>query len=63
MSLKLLKLAVIVSDAQAAAHVGGEVNRTVRVFDLTLEAHTYIVNNRGQPYVDISLALCEDDTP
>ena len=55
-----MKIAVIVADATHAVHVGGEVVRTVRMFDLPDEIAAYIRSNEDG-YISVSLAL--DKTP
>jgi len=54
-----MKIAVIVSDATHAVHVGGEVIRTVRQFDAPYELVEYI-KKQTSDYVSISLAFVED---
>lgn len=55
-----MQIAVIVADATHAVHVGGEVVRTVRMFELPEEISSYIRSQEGG-YVTVSLAL--DKTP
>lgn len=54
-----MKVAVIVSDFGAAANIGGDVERTVRTFDLPPEVAEYIAAKRGQ-WTTVTLAVAED---
>jgi len=54
------RLAVIVSDAVHIVNVGGELVRTVRMFDLPDEITDYIKRNTGS-YLSISVAI-EDNS-
>lgn len=56
MTKEWIRLAVVVSEFGAAANVGGEVERTVKVFDLPPEIEEYIANSRGQ-WSTVSLAI------
>jgi len=53
-----MRMAVIVSDAVHMVNAGGELERTVRMFDLPDEIAAYIRKQRANSgYVSISLAL------
>lgn len=54
-----LRVAVIISDATHMVHVGADLDRRVRVFDLPDETAAFIRRNRGE-YVTVSLALVEE---
>lgn len=56
------QIAVIVSDANAAAHIGGEVERSVRLFHMPEGMREYIQSRapKGSGYVSVSLAI-EDE--
>lgn len=52
-----MKIAVIVSDANAAAHVGGEVERIFRTFDAPPDLAAYVAASMGRNFVNVSLAI------
>ena len=53
-----IRLVVVAADANAAAHVGGEIERNARSFDLPEEIVDHIQNlDCMGGYVSISLAL------
>lgn len=57
------QIAVIISDANAAAHIGGEVERTVRLFPMPEGMREYIESRapKGSGYISVSLAF--EDAP
>lgn len=57
-----MKLAVIVSDANHLINVGGEIDRTVKMFELPAEIADYIAKflNGNSGYVSVSLGLGDD---
>lgn len=55
-----MKMAVIVSDCAAAVHVGGEVERRFRAFDIPDEIAEYIRSVRGM-YTTVSLAVIDEE--
>lgn len=58
-----MRLAVIVTDANHLMNVGGEIDRTVKMFDLPSEISDYLAKFRNgkSGYVSISLGLEDDD--
>lgn len=57
-----MRITVIVAEASAAIHVGGEVERFTRTFDAPPELAEYIENvRRGNTYTSVSLAI--EDQP
>lgn len=58
-----MKIAVIVSDSAHLINVGGEIVRTVKMFDVPPEMQAYIEKAMKYPqYISISVAL-EDQQP
>lgn len=56
------QIAIIVSDANHAAHVGGEVERSVRLFPMPEGMAEYIKSRapNGSGFISVSLAI-EDE--
>lgn len=55
-----MKLAVIVTDARASVHIGGNAETTVRVFDLPPEVVEYIEAAKRLDYTSVSLATTDE---
>lgn len=55
-----MKLAVIVSEFGAAVSVGGDVERKVKLFDLSPEIMEYVAKNKGQ-WTNVCLALSDEE--
>jgi len=55
-----MKLAVIVSEFGAAANIGGDVERKVKLFDLPPEVVEYVAKNKDK-WSTVSLALSDEE--
>lgn len=52
-----MRITVIVSDATHAVHVGGEVERVARTFDMPQEMADWITAEAVGSYASVSLAI------
>lgn len=56
----LIKIAVIITDARGQIHAGLDVEKFVKVFELSEDISKYIINNNKE-YISVSFALVEED--
>lgn len=57
-----MRITVIVADATHAVHVGGEVERVARTFDMPKEMADWLASQAVGSYCSVSLAI-DKETP